>query len=882
MDMISSIKYMQNLGLSQSNNTYDEHLLSNMSLDELTKIHSEVMGNTSGSGEPEMDEATAPSDIPPKPTKPKTVTKKENDPFWNDMDNMFNPTNPDQPLTVPDDDGEFNDTLPDPEEPSRTLPAASAETTRNRLAGMTPTDAMRQAMNAINRNAITPDTEEPVIPVPQNELVVRTARDVPAVISTAMQAAGVQSPEWHHVRNLPGMTDAHIRSMGRSVFSMFTTTPAGDIQTIANVNGQGPNTDEEMRAVAGWLRDNAEDMGIAEVGFGMAIPGYRPEVKEYRANGIRFHVVRDPHGQYIYAYPENTARIQGPGAQAPGRALGGRNTPRLRENIKGNIMSLSLFEELDLDESIRDTLKKLIKEEEAQAASQKLTESTLSKEIGWKPGPSGKQEKNQGGQNLLRYLHTHCSFSNDVPLQRLPINRDALYGYFKNDPDHFIVVKGTHGVAAIRPTAESLKNLTAQRRKNSEFGPGWSPDPNVELRDPHQLYNIFAYQMDGKQLNPDLFKQHEKEDKPSKKKKPTFDLDAALDGGGPAAPAAPADAEPEYQMNFNKQNKARMGKFHQDDTEPDNIFRLLSEQIGKLTAMWMTGFYALRKQQIGDKPWAEPEIKRHTGSSDAQKLKHRKASPGERSTPRIPGGFAKSDAEKAARLTPATRPEWGKADNVKLPSKDYTRHDSPVLDYNPKTGEWEKSDDKPMSNFADYKPRKPKHDLTGFDVPEIDEASAAGRRKRLERDKIRFNRPVPNADDAGNVRINPGEYSAAYTKLFNKIKPLFSKILQKANSHLYLEFNKANNDGNDKDLDRILILKKRVTALISELNTATPNPLLGEIYRTMDKVLSTVTGFSLYGTPDKFKQSVIDLSKGSYRDYLDLIEVLKRTLIGEA
>lgn len=587
MGLKSCIEYMQSLGLSKSSNVYDENQLSHMSLDELNKCYAEVMGGAKEPGaDNDMEEATDPMG---KPEKSKTDTKQDDDPFWNDMDNMFNPK-PDQPLANMPDNGDE----PVGDVPAASLPAASRQSTQSKLSNMKPNDQMRTWIDNINRDELTPDTEEPVIP--QNELVIRTARDVPAVISSAMQAAGVQTPEWHHVNNLPGFNDPNIRGMGKSVFSMFTSTPLAQIQTIANVDDQGPNTDAEMRAVAGWLRDNAEDLGKVELSHGMAIPGYRPDVKEYRANGIRFHVVRDPMGQYIYAYPDKDARLQGPAPRDPGARLGGRNTPRLGESIEGKYMSLSLFEELELDQAIKSALRRLVEDEAVE-----IEESTLSKEIAWKPGAPGKQEKNQGGWNLLQLLHRNHKLSNEAEMEPLPFNRDVLYGYFKNHPDHFIIVKGTHGVAAIRPSEEYFKyerNKPATRARPNPKG--FASDPNKELNSPYLQYQVIAFQNDGKQLDSSLFKDVESADK---------DVD---------------DEQDKFSTTDPTVQRLRMGLYHGKDTQSQyNVFKLLADEIGRLTTMYISGFYALRKGQMGDQKGAEPIIKQHTGSVERDKMKAR-------------------------------------------------------------------------------------------------------------------------------------------------------------------------------------------------------------------------------------------------------------------
>ena len=526
-DMISTIKYMQELGLSKADKTYSEEEMASMPIEQLKQCHAEVIG--------EVAEAARQFD-----TKTKTKTD-----YLDDFDDILSPRQDNLPANVdPEGDDMMGDT------PAATLPSASRATTQDRLRGMTPSDTMRDMMNRINSTA---GADEPALPdQPENELVIRTARDVPSVVSNAMQVAGVQSPEWHTVNNLPGYQQQNIRGMGRQLFSMFTSTPLESIQTIANVDGQGPNTDAEVRAVAGFLRDNAEDLGRVDVSHGMAIPGYKPDVKEYRANGIRFQVVRDPMGQYIYAYPDKDARLQGPGqgqGQLPGRA--GGNMPRLRESTKEDAMTLSmrptLFEQLKWDEEINTILKETIIDEE------ELDESSLSKLLG----------KERGGQNLVHWLHRKHKLGNEANLQPAPFSERLLWKEFKSNPDNFVVVSAANGVAGVKPHEEFIRKRTEEfRKKGKEYNPaGDSTLP----------YQIIAFTDDGQQVDPNLLRQ----------------------------PVEPGD-EPEQRHPDPTVMKARMGKISGRDMQnPNNTFNLLADQIGALKTVWVASGAVEREKMKG-------------------------------------------------------------------------------------------------------------------------------------------------------------------------------------------------------------------------------------------------------------------------------------------
>jgi hypothetical protein len=440
-EMIQKISNLQGMGLSKDGRHYSEEELRMYSPEELKACYDRVMG--------EVSEA-----------KP-TATKSRH--HLDDIEDILNPRQADLPATMDTDDGE----VAGGEKPF-SLPAASRADTQRKVGAITPTDTMRDLMNRISPMAGAGEAD--VVPdQATNAVAVRTAADVPAVISNAMQASGMQTPEWHNVNNLPGYSQQNVRGMGRQLFSMFTNTPLEQIQTMANVNGQGPNTDAEMRAVAGWLRDNAEDMGMVDVNHGEAIPGYKPDVKEYRANGVRFHLVRDPMGQYIYAYPDSDARIGG-APQGQGQLPGGRpGMPRLRESI----LKPTLLEQIRWDEELEEAF---------------IEESSLSKLIG----------KQKGGQNLVRWMHRRHGLSNDANLEPAPFSERLLWKQFKSNPDNFVIVTAENGVAGIKPDKKFIDARTKEfARKGKQYNPGG---------DSTLPYQVIAFTDDGQQVDPELLR----------------------------------------------------------------------------------------------------------------------------------------------------------------------------------------------------------------------------------------------------------------------------------------------------------------------------------------------------------------------------------------
>lgn len=131
-----------------------------------------------------------------------------------------------------------------------------------------------------------------------------TTANLPAVAGANMQAAGTQSPDFHKVSNLPGNMSRAIRSLGKQLFRTLTHTPTEDVYVVANLGGQGPNTNQEVNAVAHWIREQGEEVTQGNIDFDSTIPGYNADIHQYTAGGIRWLLVRDEFGNYIYSWPE--------------------------------------------------------------------------------------------------------------------------------------------------------------------------------------------------------------------------------------------------------------------------------------------------------------------------------------------------------------------------------------------------------------------------------------------------------------------------------------------------------------------------------------------------------------------------------------------------
>ena len=184
---------------------------------------------------------------------------------------------------------------------------ASAADTARATAGI-HNPAMAQRLAGMRNIELEPEDDWAGFPDEEPEMAldteVRTA-NLPAIAGANLQAAGVQSPDFHKVSNLPGNMSRAIRSLGKQLFRSMTRTPTDDIYVVANLGGQGPNSTQEVNAVAGWVRKNGDALGPGNIDFDTTIPGYNANIHQYSAGGIRWLLVQDEFGNYIYSWPES-------------------------------------------------------------------------------------------------------------------------------------------------------------------------------------------------------------------------------------------------------------------------------------------------------------------------------------------------------------------------------------------------------------------------------------------------------------------------------------------------------------------------------------------------------------------------------------------------
>ena len=260
----------------------------------------------------------------------KTDTKvKDPDAAWSDLDDLFKPKGPsDLVKPEPEKTADKDDSDGADQSPRDGRRKASQADTLRAAGGITPTDRMRDMLSRMRDIDADPDDAGYPDPEPPEDLpaVQVNTENLPAVAGANLRAAGVQDPDFHQVANLPGNMSRAIRTLGRALFSSLTRTPTNDVWMVGNLNGQGPNSRQEVNAVAGWVRDTGERVTDGEIDFDTTIPGYQADIQQWTAGGIRWLLVRDEFGDYVYSWPERdsvtpagTDRLAAPEQDQPRR-----------------------------------------------------------------------------------------------------------------------------------------------------------------------------------------------------------------------------------------------------------------------------------------------------------------------------------------------------------------------------------------------------------------------------------------------------------------------------------------------------------------------------------------------------------------------------------
>lgn len=185
--------------------------------------------------------------------------------------------------------------------------AASQGTTLRATAGLANAEMARLLSRMRDMEADADDPGYPDSPAQEISTEVNV-RNLPAVASARLQAAGFQNPDWHRVANLPGNMQQAIRTLGRRLFAAMTSTPTDEILMVANLGGRGPNTHQEVNAVVNFIQQHGQDLGAGDIDFDRIIPGYQADIHQYSAAGIRWLLVQDQFGRYVYSWPESDSR----------------------------------------------------------------------------------------------------------------------------------------------------------------------------------------------------------------------------------------------------------------------------------------------------------------------------------------------------------------------------------------------------------------------------------------------------------------------------------------------------------------------------------------------------------------------------------------------
>jgi len=303
---------------------YDLYPADNGEPTEYDRVEAEVVAAWKNKGRYENESAleeapeiAEPPERPRKQTKTKTKNKPDvnYDPFQQQQD---------QPLTNRPEEPQGQQRPQGP-----TIRRANQADTQRAAAGVRlPPEAMRHLQNLGNIE-IDPNLADYPARPQEPEFLPSTrvnTENLPTVAGQALAAEGITSPAFHQVASLPGNMSRMIRQLGKLLFGSMTTTATEDIYMIGNLGGQGPNTRMDVNSVANFVREHGEDLGPGDIDFDRVMPGYTAQTHQYVAAGIRWLLVRDFAGEYIYCWPETDSTTPANQAQL------GNDPRRLGEN----------------------------------------------------------------------------------------------------------------------------------------------------------------------------------------------------------------------------------------------------------------------------------------------------------------------------------------------------------------------------------------------------------------------------------------------------------------------------------------------------------------------------------------------------------------------
>jgi hypothetical protein len=403
--------------------------------------------------------------------------------------------------------------------------------------------------------------------------------NLPAILTNDLVPAEEIWPEWLRIKQLPGMNDPRVRTLGKKTMSRFTKTNHEEIAAIAYIlppnqrfnledTEARPHTTQEVKKVIDYIIENGEFLGIPNV-ESPPLPGYKTSVRQYTLHGIRFQVVMDSLddqviGIYVYAWPEKDSldtSYKDDGDDNETRTIDNQPPPRrIRENdMKKNLMKDTTMKKYNLNEySEQAFLKRLVFEFALALAryDRELLSEAKSKyqtrrgEVGTNASLTRQIGKAPGGRKLIRLLHKNHRLSDVAVYEEHDMNERVLWQLFKNHPDNFQIVVGKTGVAGIKPFEDDIKRGEANAKSK---GRDYDPAYDNKLR-----YQIVAFKGQD-QVDPELLR----------------------------IPVEPGE-EPEERDIDPTVMKARGGIPGRPDPRNTNIFDSLREQIGELTKIIIT------------------------------------------------------------------------------------------------------------------------------------------------------------------------------------------------------------------------------------------------------------------------------------------------------
>jgi hypothetical protein len=337
-----------------------------------------------------------------------------------------------------------------------------------------------------------------------------TVENLPAILTNDLVPAEEIWPEWLRIKQLPGMNDPRVRTLGKKTMSRFTKTNHEEIAAIAYIlppnqefdledTEARPHTTQEVKKVIDYIIENGEFLGIPNV-ESPPLPGYKTSVRQYTLHGIRFQVVMDSLGDqvigmYVYAWPEKDSQdtsYKDNGDDNETRTIDNQPPPRrIRENdMKKNLMKDTTMKKYNFNEyaqeafvrrtvyefclselrenrqtlsEVRGIEARLRRSEGTKGSLTKILKDTLTPKTDFFRVPmkkGGTPQEKKVGDIFIGKIHKLNKLSDSAVYQPPPARsngKDIAWMQFKGDPDNFLIVVGSKGMAAIRPTKKEGK-----------------------------------------------------------------------------------------------------------------------------------------------------------------------------------------------------------------------------------------------------------------------------------------------------------------------------------------------------------------------------------------------------------------------------------------